>query len=122
MLFGKPTGVVLLALFLIVAFCMDFYYGVSIVFEALPVPPVYAVLGEYYGLLLIFGGFVGLSLFYGILKLKNWARVILLIGFPAQVVFNIILDPTIFENYFLLALSLIIAIYLLIPTTRERFT
>ncbi|MHA2313382.1 MAG: hypothetical protein ACXADC_15980 [Candidatus Thorarchaeota archaeon] len=121
-MFGKPNGVVLLALFLIVAFCMDFYNGISMVLGTLPIPPVYAALGEYYGLFLIFGGFVGLFLFYGILKLKNWARLILLFGFPAQVIFNIILDPTISENYFLLGLSLVIAAYLLMPSTRDYFT
>jgi hypothetical protein len=76
MLSGRPTGVVLLALFLIVAFCADFYNGVSMLLGTLPVPPVYAALGEFYGVLLIFGGFIGMSFFYGIMNLKNWARLL----------------------------------------------
>ena len=120
-MFNKPTGVALLALFLIVAFTMDFYNGAMMVIGALPVPPVYAALGTFYGVLLLFGGVIGLCLFYGIWNLKNWARLLLLVGFPAQVIFNIILDPIIYENYFLLAVSLIMTGYLLIPSTREQF-
>jgi hypothetical protein len=88
----------------------------------LPVPPVYAALGEFYGVLLIFGGFIGMSFFYGIMNLKNWARLLVQVGFPAQVIFNIILDPTIYENYFLLVISIIIAIYLQMPSTRDHFS
>ncbi|MHA2003085.1 MAG: hypothetical protein ACW975_05510 [Candidatus Thorarchaeota archaeon] len=122
MLYGRPIGVILVALLLIVTFCMDFYNGISMVFGTMPIPPVYTPLGEFYGLLLVFGGFVGLALFYGTLKLRNWARLILLFGFPAQVIFNIILDPAISENYFLLFLSLVMAAYLIMPSTREHFS
>jgi hypothetical protein len=121
-LFGRPTGVVLLALFLIVAFCADFYNGFLMILGTLPVPPVYAALGEFYGVLLIFGGFIGMSFFYGIMNLKNWATLLVQVGFPAQVIFNIILDPTIYENYFLLVISIIIAIYLQMPSTRDHFS
>jgi len=121
-MFGKPTGVILLALFLIVAFTMDFYNGGMMLIGELPIPTVYATLDAFYGVLLLFGGILGLFLFYGILNLKNWARLILQIGFPAQVLFNIILDPIIYENYFLLAISIIIAIYLQMPSTREHFS
>lgn len=122
MLYDRPIGVILVALLLIVAFTMDFYNGISMVLGTMPIPHVYAALGEFYGILLIFGGFAGLFLFYGTLKLKNWARLILIFGFPAQVIINIILDPTISENYFLLALSLAISAYLLVPSIRDCFT
>ncbi|MFW9888417.1 MAG: hypothetical protein ACFFER_09555 [Candidatus Thorarchaeota archaeon] len=122
MLYDRPIGVILIGLLLIVAFCMDFYNGTSMILGFMPIPPIYTTLGEFYGLLLVFGGFVGLFLFYGTLKLINWARLILLFGFPAQVIFNIILDPTISENYFLLFLSLVMAAYLLLPTTRDHFS
>jgi len=119
---GRPTGVVLLALLVIVAFTMDFYNGAMMVSGLLPIPPVYTVLGVFYGVLLLFGGVIGLCLFYGLWNLKNWARLILLVGFPAQVIFNIILDPIIYENYFLLTVSIIIAVYLLMPSTRDHFS
>ena len=120
-MFDKPTGVILLALFLIVAFVMDFYNGAMMLIGAMPTPPVYVVLDTYYGALLLLGGVIGLFLFYGLVNLKNWARLILLVGFPAQVIFNIILDPGIGENYFLLVISIIIAGYLLLPSTRVHF-
>ncbi len=121
MIQGRSIGVILIALLLILAFCADFYNGISMIIGTLPIPTVYATLGRFYGVLLVFGGFVGLSLFYGILNLKNWARIIFLVGFPAQVIFNIILDPTVSENYFLLVLSLIMSGYLLLPATGNNF-
>jgi hypothetical protein len=119
---GRPYGVILVSLLLIVAFCSDFFFGATMFIGTRPIPPVYADLGNSYGLLLIFGGFVGLLLLYGILKLKNWARLILLVLFPAQVIFNIALDPLILENYTLLVMSLILSVYLLLPSTREHFS
>jgi hypothetical protein len=107
---------------LIVAFCSDFFFGATMFIGTRPVPPVYAALGNYYGLLLIFGGFFGLSLFYGILRLKNWARLLLLVVFPVQVIFNIVVDPLILENYTLLVMSLIVSVYLFLPSTREHFS
>jgi hypothetical protein len=89
---------------------------------ALPVPPVYAALGAYYGVLLLFGGILGVFLFYGMWNLRNWARIILLFLFPTQVIFNIILDPAISENYFLLVLSIVISGYLLLPSTKDYFS
>jgi len=121
MIQNRPIGVILIALLLIIAFCSDFYNGISMIIGTLPIPTVYATLGTFYGILLVFGGFVGLSLFYGILNLKNWARLIFLVGFPAQVIFNIILDPTVSENYFLLVLSFIMSGYLLLPGTGNHF-
>ena len=122
MIQGRPIGVILVALLLIVAFCADFYNGISMIIGTFPIPTVYATLGTFYGVLLVFGGFAGLSLFYGILNLKNWARLIFLVLFPAQVIFNIILDPSVSENYFLLVLSFIMSGYLLLPTTRNHFS
>ncbi|MFW9789215.1 MAG: hypothetical protein ACFFE2_16660 [Candidatus Thorarchaeota archaeon] len=122
MIQGRPVGVILIALLLIVAFCADFYNGISMIIGPIPIPTVYATLGTFYGVLLVFGGFVGLSLFYGILNLRNWARLIFLVGFPAQVTFNLILDPAVSENYFLLALSFIMSGYLLLPRTRIHFS
>ncbi|UCE09681.1 MAG: hypothetical protein JSW61_12000 [Candidatus Thorarchaeota archaeon] len=121
-MFGKPTGVVLLVLFVLVAALADFGNGGLMLLGDLPIPAVYSALGTFYGALLLFGGMIGLCLIYGMWNLKSWARIILQIGFPAQVIFNIILDPAIFENYFLLALSIIIAIYLQLPSTREHFS
>ena len=121
-MFGKPTGVVLLAILLIVAGIGDFSNGGLMLFGVLPIPPVYDALGVFYSMLLLFGGIICLLLFYGIWNLKNWARLILQIGFPIQVFFNIILDPIIYENYFLLALSVIIAIYLQMSDTRDHFS
>jgi hypothetical protein len=40
-MFGKPTGVILLALFLIVAFTMDFYNGGMMLIGELPIPTVW---------------------------------------------------------------------------------
>jgi len=117
----KPIGVILLALLLIVAMIGDFYNGGSMLIGNLPIPAVYAALGSFYAVLLLFGGIICLLLLYGIWNLKNWARLILLIGFPAQVIFNIILDPTIQENYVILAIYLVVAGYLLMPSTRAHF-
>ena len=117
----KPTGVVLLALLLIFAMIGDFSNGGLMLIGIFPIPTVYTAFGLFYAVLLLFGGLICLLLLYGIWNLKNWARLILVIGFPAQVILNIILDPFIFENYTLLVISLIVAIYLLLPSTREHF-
>jgi hypothetical protein len=118
----KPIGVILLALLLILAMIGDFSNGGLMLIGSLPIPAVYTALGSFYAVLLLFGGIICLFLLYGIWNLKNWARLILLIGFPAQVIFNIILDPRISENYTILVLSLVVAGYLLLPSTREHFS
>ncbi|MHA2003158.1 MAG: hypothetical protein ACXACG_10270 [Candidatus Thorarchaeota archaeon] len=118
----KPFGVILLALLLILAMIGDFSNGGLMLIGSLPIPAVYTALGSFYAVLLLFGGIICMLLLYGILNFKNWARLILLIGFPAQVIFNIILDPTIQENYVILAIYLIVAVYLLMPSTREHFS
>ncbi|MFW9927658.1 MAG: hypothetical protein ACFFDM_12985 [Candidatus Thorarchaeota archaeon] len=122
MIFNKPTGVFLFAIFVMISFCMDFYYGSMMVLGYIAIPSAYTTIGIYYGVLLLFGGMIGLTLFYGLWKLKNWARLILQIGFPAQVIFNIIVDSLNFDNYFLLAVSVIVAIYLQLSSTREHFS
>lgn len=106
---GKPTGVILLAIFLIVAFIADFSYGGMMLFGILPIPTVYAALGVFYAISLVIGGMIGMTLFYGLWNLKNWARLILQIGFPDQVIFNIIIDHINYDNYFLLAINHIVS-------------
>ncbi len=118
----KPTGVVLLALLLILAMIGDFSNGGLMLIGTFPIPTVYAALGVFYSVLLLFGGIICLLLLYGIWNLKSWARLILLIGFPGQVIFNIILDPLFFENYTILVISLIVAIYLQLSDTRDHFS
>ena len=118
----KPFGVILLALLLILAMIGDFSNGGLMLIGSLPIPAVYTAIGSFYAVLLLFGGIICVLLLYGIWNLKNWARLILLIGFPAQVIFNIIIDPINYDNYFLLAVSIIVAIYLQMPSTREHFS
>ncbi|TET07597.1 MAG: hypothetical protein E3J86_12610 [Candidatus Thorarchaeota archaeon] len=118
----KPTGVVLLALLLILAMIGDFSNGGLMLIGIFPIPAVYTAFGLFYAVLLLFGGLICLLLLYGIWNLKSWARLILLIGFPAQVIFNIILDPLIFENYTILVISLVVAGYLLLPSTSDHFS
>lgn len=118
----KPTGIILLALLLIIAMIGDFSNGGLMLIGSVPIPAVYVGLGFFYAVLLLFGGIICLLLFYGIWNLKSWARFLLLIGFPAQTIFNIILDPIIQENYVILAISLVVAGYLLIPSTRDHFS
>ncbi|MHA2323714.1 MAG: hypothetical protein ACXACG_18970 [Candidatus Thorarchaeota archaeon] len=101
---------------------MDFYYGSMMMLGYIAIPSAYTTIGVYYGVLLLFGGMIGLTLFYGLWNLKNWARLILQIGFPAQVIFNIIIDSMNFDNYFLLVASIIVAIYLQLSNTREHFS
>jgi hypothetical protein len=119
---NKPIGVIILALLLIVAMIGDFSNGGLMLIGSLPIPAVYTALGSFYAVLLLLGGIICVLLLYGIWNFKNWARLILLIGFPAQVIFNIILDPTIQENYVILVIYLIVAGYLLMPSTREHFS
>ena len=120
-LLKKPIGIILLALLLIVAMIGDFSNGGLMLIGSIPIPAVYAALGFFYAVLLLFGGTICLLLLYGIWNLKSWARFLLLIGFPAQTIFNIILDPINQENYVILAISLIVSGYLLMPSTRAHF-
>ncbi len=121
-LLKKPIGIILLSLLLIVAMIGDFSNGGLMLIGSVPIPAVYAALGFFYAVLLLFGGIICLLFLYGIWNLKNSARLIFQIGFPGQVIFNIIIDPINYDNYFLLAVSIIVAIYLQLPSTREHFT
>jgi len=121
MILGRPTGIFLFAIFVAIAFCMDFYNGSMMVLGYIAIPPAYITIGVYYGALLLFGGVIGMTLCYGLWTLKNWARIILQAGFAGQVIFNIIIDPINFDNYFLLVVSIIVAIYLQLPSIREHF-
>lgn len=120
-MFSKPTGVILLVILLIFAAAGDFYNGGLMLFGVLPIPAVYSSIGVFYSISLIIGGIFSLLLFYGMWSLKSWARLTLQIVFPGQVIFNVIIDPTNYDNYFLLVISIITAIYLQLPKTREHF-
>ena len=121
-MFSKPIGIILLALLLIVAMIGDFSNGGLMLIGSIPIPAVYTALGFFYAVLLLFGGTICLLLLYGIWNLKNWARLILQIGFSGQVIFNIIIDPINYDNYFLLTVCIIVAIYLQLPSTRDHFS
>jgi hypothetical protein len=116
---GTRSG---LSIFLMVAAISDFNNGGLMLLGFLPITPVYAAIGIFYAILLVIGGIFSLLLCYGIWALKNWARLILQIGFPIQVLFNVILDPIIYDTYFLLVLSIIIAFYLQMSSTRAHFS
>lgn len=121
---GKPTGVLLLAVLQLIAALLYIAAGGILVMAALALGGFFAILVAFPALIIFIVGIIGLILFYGLYSLKGWAWFWALIINLLGIVGGVLRYETLLTDYLGLggfAVSVIVVIYLLIPSTKAHF-
>jgi hypothetical protein len=121
---GKPTGVLLLAVLQLIAALLYIAAGGILVMAALELGGIFAILVAFPALIIFIVGIIGLILFYGLYSLKGWAWFWALIINLLGIVGGVLRYETLLTDYLGLggfAVSVIVVIYLLIPSTKAHF-
>ncbi|MFX1482372.1 MAG: hypothetical protein ACFFCP_04200 [Promethearchaeota archaeon] len=111
---GKPTGVVILAILQLISALMVIYGAVVVLM-------VTAIFGALISVILLIIGIIGLILFYGLWTLKSWAWIWTLLANLLTLVLGLLGDLGSITNWISIAISAIIVIYMLMPSTRAYF-
>lgn len=120
---GKPTGVLLLAILQLIAALLYIAAGGILVMAALALGP-FAILFAFPALIIFIVGIIGLIIFYGLYTLKGWAWMLAIVVNLLGIVGGVLRFETLLTDYLGLggfAVSLIIVIYLLMPSTKAHF-
>ncbi len=115
---GKPTGVLILAILQLISAISWLALGALAFMAGAMLLPIFGMLLAFFPLII---GIIGLILFYGLYTLKGWAWLWALIINLLGVILGVLGNLTDLVNLLSLAVSLIIVIYLLIPSTRAAF-
>lgn len=121
---GKPTGVLLLAILQLIAALLYIAAGGILVMAALELGGFFAILVAFPALIIFIVGIIGLILFYGLYSLKGWAWFWALIINLLGIVGGVLRYETLLTDYLGLGgfvVSLIVVIYLLLPSTKAHF-
>lgn len=121
---GKPTGVLLLAVLQLIAALLYIAAGGILVMAALELGGFFAILVAFPALIIFIVGIIGLILFYGLYTLKGWAWFWALIINLLGIVGGVLRYETLLTDYLGLGgfvVSLIVVIYLLLPSTKAHF-
>lgn len=121
---GKPTGVLLLAILQLIAALLYIVAGGILVMAALELGGFFAILVAFPALIIFIVGIIGLILFYGLYALKGWAWFWALIINLLGIVGGVLRYETLLTDYLGLGgfvVSLIVVIYLLLPSTKAHF-
>ena len=114
---SKPMGIVILAVLQLLSALAYLAFGIMLLMVILPMG-FFAILFAIAPLIFLIVGIIGLILFYGLWNTKSWAwlwtLIINILG-----ILGGIMDPI--GNIVTLAISIIIVIYLFMPTTRAAF-
>lgn len=119
----KPTGVLLLAILQLFQAILSLAAGGLLIVAALALGP-FAILAAFPALILFIIGILGLIIFYGLWTLKGWAWLWALIINLLGVLGGILQFGTLMTDFLSLgsfALSVIIFLYLLMPSTKAHF-
>ncbi|MFW9789175.1 MAG: hypothetical protein ACFFE2_04415 [Candidatus Thorarchaeota archaeon] len=120
---GKPTGVLLLAILQLIGALLNLAAGALLLMVALEIGFL-AIFAAFPALILFIVGLIGLILFYGLYTLKGWAWLWALIFNLLAVLGGILQGADLMANYVALGgfiVSLIVFIYLILPSTRAHF-
>jgi hypothetical protein len=114
---SKPMGIVILAVLQLLSALAYLAFGFLLLMAILPMG-IFAIIFAIAPLIFLIVGIIGLILFYGLWNTKSWAwlwtLIINILG-----ILGGIMDPI--GNIVTLAISIIIVIYLFMPTTRAAF-
>jgi hypothetical protein len=114
---GKPIGIVILAILQLLSALYYLVVGGLAVMVAAQLG-IFAIFVAFAGLITLIIGIIGLILFYGLWTLKGWAWLWTLIANGLGLLVGI-MDPI--ANIIGIAISLVIIIYLFVPSTRDAF-
>jgi len=114
---SKPLGIVILAVLQLLSALAYLAFGLLLLMAILPLGFL-AIIFAIAPLIFLIVGIIGLILFYGLWNTKSWAWLWTLIVNILGILGGI-MDPI--GNIVTLAISVIIVIYLFMPTTRAAF-
>ncbi|MHA1943510.1 MAG: hypothetical protein ACW96M_03850 [Candidatus Thorarchaeota archaeon] len=114
----KPTGVLLLAILQLLQALAALALGALAFIAGAMLLPIFGLLLAIFPLIF---GIIGLILFYGLYTLKSWAWLWALIINILGLLFGVMGNLADIVNLIQLALSVIIVIYLLMPSTKAHF-
>ena len=120
---SKPTGVLILAILQLIGALLYLVGGGLLAMAALALGP-FAILAAFPALIMLIVGIIGLILFYGLYTLKGWAwlwtLIINILGILGGILqFGSLLTDLVSLGSFIV--SIIIVIYLLMPSTKAHF-
>jgi len=114
----KPTGVLILAILQLISALSWLALGALAFMAGAMLLPLFGMLLAFFPLII---GIIGLILFYGLWSLKGWAWFWTLIINLLGVILGLLGNLADIMNLLSLAISAIIVIYLLLPSTRAYF-
>ncbi|MHA1960496.1 MAG: hypothetical protein ACW99U_09705 [Candidatus Thorarchaeota archaeon] len=114
----RPTGITILAIIQLLSSLLYLVIGGLAVWLAFELGGIFGLLAAFASLILFIVGLVGLIIFYGLWNLKSWAYWLALF---MNLIALLSQSGDILGNIISFALSLIVVIYLLVPTTRNAF-
>ncbi|MFX1579283.1 MAG: hypothetical protein ACFFBJ_06510 [Promethearchaeota archaeon] len=115
---AKPTGVMILAILQLISAISWLAVGGLALIAGAMLLPIFGMLLAFFPLII---GIIGLILFYGLWTLKGWAWLWTLIINLLGLILGLLGNLTDIMNLISLAISALIVIYLLIPSTRAAF-
>ncbi len=121
---GKPTGVLLIAVLQLIAALLYIYAGGLLVMAALLLGGFFAILLAFPALIIFIVGIVGLIVFWGLYTLKGWAWMLAIVINLLGILGGVMRFDTLLTDYLSLGgfvVSLIIVIYLFMPSTKAHF-
>jgi hypothetical protein len=114
---GKPIGIVILAILQLISALTSLVFGGLAIMAAMAIP-LFGIFAALAGLILLIVGIIGLILFYGLWNMKGWAWLWTLIENGLSLLAGLT-NPI--ANIITIAISLVIIIYLFVPSTRDAF-
>jgi hypothetical protein len=115
---GKPIGIIIIAILQLLSALS--YLGLGAVAMMLGLAtPLFGIIEMFLAAILLIIGIIGLILFYGLWTLKHWAWTWTLIINILGVIFGIL--GGIFANWLSVIISIVIIVYLFVPSTKAAF-
>ena len=121
---GKPTGVLLIAVLQLIAALLYIVAGGLLVWAALLLGGFFAILIAFPAMIIFIVGIIGLIVFWGLYTLKGWAWMLAIVINLLGLLGGVLRFDTLLTDYLGLGgfvVSLIIVIYLLMPSTKAHF-
>lgn len=114
---GKPIGIIILAVLQLLSALSYLGIGALAMMAGLALP-LFGIIAMFLAAIFLIVGIIGLILFYGLWTLKHWAWTWTLIINILGVIFGIF---DFMANWLSIIISVVIIIYLFVPSTKAAF-